>query len=136
MRRVLAAVTVCCVAGLAPAEVDVAITNWIAGYRYVTATNAATGTTGLPTNTAFVCIPLAGLTLTTNQADHAAGDWRALVYALNELFYSAYAAEAATNRPAKLVMEEAVSATSRTNLTVEYTIRSSLVGTSLSVEAE
>ena len=118
----------------ARAEAEMAITNWVSGYQYVAGTNTDTGTTGLPTNTAFVCIPMAVLNLTTNQADEAGGDWRALVYAVNEQFYVAYAAS--TNPPAKLVMQESVSATSRTNLTVEYKIRTTLVCSALTIEGE
>lgn len=69
-----------------------AITNYYSGYKYVPASTNA-GSTGLATNTAYVCIPLATLSqMTAAQASStgATSDVRALLYAIGEEYNDGY----------------------------------------------
>jgi len=122
---------------VAHAEVNVAITNWIPNYQYIAAGSTNVGTTGIATNTAYICIPVTNMpSLTTNQADEAAGDFRALVYGVNEYFLILYQEAPSSNRSAKLVMTESVEANSRTNMTVAINIQTKLSGTGVTIESE
>jgi hypothetical protein len=101
------------VAGRAADEV---ITNYFAGYVFVPATSTNSGTTGLTVSNAYLCFPLSILSanVSTSQAATAAGDVRAVMYALNQEFYASRSLS--TNKSASVIARAADYTTSGTNV--------------------
>jgi len=130
MKRTVTAVAVLAavlLAGKAEA-IDVTITNWIPNYQYIASTNSNVGTTGIETNTAYVCFPLTDISLATNDAAEASGDIRELIYRLVEYWHGQFEAAASTNRPTKLLISESGTYVGGTNsqLTIGHVFQSAL----------
>jgi hypothetical protein len=102
---------------------DNVITNYFPGYVYVPASSTNSGTTGLTVSNAYLCIPAALLSVTATEAATATGDVRAVVYALNQQFYTAR--QASTNQTVTTITRGTAYAASGTNVleTVTHIIR-------------
>jgi hypothetical protein len=102
---------------------DNVISNYFAGYVYVPASMTNAGNTGLTVSNAYICIPAALLSLSATEAATATGDVRAVVYAVNQQFYTAR--EAKTNQTATTITRGTTYAASGTNVneTVTHIIR-------------
>ena len=84
------------------------ITNTFPGYVCVTQ-NWGLAASGLSTNTAYACIPLAALPAATAASLAATGttsDIRMLLYAVCDAAYTNYAAADPTNRPANAAVNK------------------------------
>jgi len=100
---------------------NVAITNVLPNYVFVTNTFSDAGTTGLTVSNSYLCIKVSDLTfLTDAQAGtNTTSDYRALVYALNKATYDHYYALASTNVPAFFEISETVQNDSSTNADIK-----------------
>ena len=102
---------------------DEVITNYFAGYIYVPTTMTNAGNTGLTVSNAYICFPAALLSLSATEAATATGDVRAVMYAINQQFYTTR--EAKTNKSATAITRGVTYAQSGTNVneTVTHVIR-------------
>lgn len=136
-------VTLCAIlalaAGIARADAITVITNYFPGYVAVTSGWETVENSGLSTNTAYVCIPLAtlsALSATQAEASSTNSDVRALMYAINDQMYTAYAATASTNRPANAEVAKASAIYSATELLVQHTLKTRLTLVTTSITPE
>ena len=138
MKRTAAlAAILAAVAVAIPARADpiLVITNYLPGYVAVTSDWSTVENSGLAAGTAYVCIPLASLTNTTPAqmltaancvATGAASDIRALLFAVNDTAYTAYAAMASTNQPANATLTRVSTSSSTTSYQTTHTLKTKL----------
>jgi hypothetical protein len=102
------------------------ITNYFAGYVFVTNGWTTAEDSGLSTNTAYVAIPLASLPALTASAAVADGtnsDIRILLYAINDQAYTAYSALDDTNKPVNAAVSRISTSSSTTSYQTTHTLK-------------
>ncbi len=105
----------------------IVIPSYFTNYVLKASTSTNSGDTGLTTNAAYACIPIATITDITEAAAHSTtGDVRLLVYAIVEQYYTQYTA-LGTNATTRLLAfrEAGYVASSATNIseTVTHTLQ-------------
>ena len=107
------------------------ITNFFPGYVAVTSGWSTVENSGLVAGTAYVCIPLASLTnstppiLTTANcaATGTVSDIRALMYAVNDIAYTAYDGTTETNQPVNAVLSRVSTSSSTTSYQTTHALK-------------
>lgn len=140
MKKHIAVLTL--IAGTCFGQANVTITNWYPNYKYINATNEDVGTTGLATGTAYVCFALADFDfLSATDADHAAGDIRAVQFALAKDWFDVYDT-ATTNNPAPDMLtigeNSTYDASTNADIALKLTIQTKLIlsGSGVGIPAE
>lgn len=85
---------------------DNVITNYLPAYREVLSTCTNTGNSGLSTGVTYFCFAATDVAqLTEAQGGTGTnGSMAQLMYAINEAFYTGWAAHATTNRPTRVTI--------------------------------
>ncbi len=108
----------------------------INGYRFVSSTNTAMGTTGLTTNTAYVCIPLTNIVYLSSGTADTNSSYRGFVFAATKYFYANYAVMAASNLPTTQSINETVRAGSVGHIIYNHAIMTDTTIGSATVASE
>ena len=101
------------------------ITNYFAGYVFVTNGWSTAEDSGLSNGTAYIAIPLASLpalAASNAVASGAGSDVRMLLYAFNDAANTSYQATVATNRPANTTITRATISTTATGYSIGHSI--------------
>ena len=122
---IAAALLAAAIIGPATAGTNDYISGYYTGYVYVPASMTNAGDTGLTVSNAYICIPAALLSLSATEAATSTGDVRAVLYSINQQYYTAWAAKAAAVRGASVPTRDTRYAASGTNVleTVTHVIK-------------